>query len=206
MTALLLLRRHWLPLLLVIALGAQLVRTAAIDADRDAQRALAVDRGKILDASVAAVGATNGWPPNKRLKVEQLPLQIQRYGNAFREIREARARAQAQDLQHARTIEARDLKITMEKQDAITTRLAAELRRADDYARGVRAAREGSAGDLDPGRSGAAHLPATADAAGNPARAGAAALLDDDVRICTTNTVKAEGWSDYWREVFSEPR
>jgi hypothetical protein len=30
--------------------------------------------------------------------------------------------------------------------------------------------------------------------------------MDDDLRICTTNTVKAEGWSEYWREVFSEPR
>ncbi|APR53374.1 hypothetical protein CA223_05540 [Sphingomonas koreensis] len=208
MTALLLLRRHWLPVLLLIALGGQLVRTASIDADRDAQRELASTRGRILEASVSAVGAANGWTAAKRLKVEQLPLQIQLYGNAFREIREARARAAAEDLRRARAIEARDLKIATEKQDAITTRLAAELRRADDYARArrMRAAGEGRAGAGDPGGGRAADLSAAAQAAGDPARAGDASVLDDDVRICTTNTVKAEGWGEYWREVFSAPR
>lgn len=198
--------RHWLAALLLVALGAQLVLTAVIDADRDAKRELAAERGRIIDTAVAAAGATNGWPATKRLRPEQLALQIQLYGNAFREVREARARAKAQDLQHARAVERRDLEIMKETQDVLSTRLASELRRADDYARRLRAATEGGSSQADPGGGGAADLPAPADAAGDPPRTGEAALLDDDVRICTTNTVKAEGWGEYWLELFSAPR
>lgn len=200
--------RHWFPLLLGVVIAAIVANTVSIDADRDAQRALATERGQILDASVAAAGVANGWPATKRLKVEQLPEQIQRYGKAFDQVRLAAQTARADGEAEARAVETRDIKIMKEHQDALSRKLAAELRRADDYARRLRAAREGSAGGADPGRAGEAGGPAArADTTGGADGAGGAPLLDEeDIRICTANTVKAEGWQDWYGETFAQPR
>ncbi len=202
------LRRHWLPIVLGVLIAAIVANTVAIDADRDAQRALAAERGRILDASVAAAGVVNGWSATKRLKVDQLPRQIQLYGKAFDQVRLAAQTARADGEAEARAIEARDIKIMQEHQDALSRKLAAELRRADDYARRLRAAREGGSAGADSGRAGEAGGPAAgADAAGGADRAGPAPLLDDeDIRICTANTVKAEGWQDWYGQTFALPR
>lgn len=201
-------RRHWLPIVLGVVIAAIVANTVAIDADRDAQRALADRRGQILDASVAAVGVVNGWPATKRLKVDQLPQQIQLYGKAFDQVRLAAQTARADGEAEARAVETRDIKIMQEHQDALSRKLAAELRRADDYARRLRAAREGGSAGADPGRAGeAGGAAAGADAAGGADRAGRASLLDDeDIRICTANTVKAEGWQDWYGQTFALPR
>ncbi|MCP3729241.1 hypothetical protein M9978_02270 [Sphingomonas sp. MG17] len=197
-------RQHWRGILLATIAAAVVANTLAIDADRDRQRELANARGAVLEQSVAAAGAANGWPATMRLKAEQLPLQIQLYGNALREIRTKTAAARAADLGRARDVEGRDLAIMKEQQDALSKKLAAELRRADDYARRLR--RQQSPAGSNSGGGRAADLPAAADAAGDPARAGNPALLDDDVRICTRNTVIAEGWAEFWARVFAEPR
>lgn len=201
-------RRHWLPIAHGVVIAAIIINTVAIDADRDAQRALAAERGQILDASIAAAGVVNGWPATKRLKAEQLPRQIQLYGKAFDQVRLAAQTARAEGEAEARAIETRDIKIMQEHQDELSKKLAAELRRADDYARRLRAAREGSLGGADPGRaSEAGGSTARADAAAGADRPGGTPLLDEeDIRICTANTVKAEGWQDWYRETFALPR
>lgn len=206
--ALELFRRHWLPIVLGLVIAAIVANTVAIDADRDAQRALADKRGQVLDASVAAVGVVNGWPATKRLKVDQLPQQIQLYGKDFDRLRIAAQAARADGEAEARAVETRDIKIMQEHQDALTRKLAAELRRADDYARRLRAAREAGSAGTDPGRAGeAGGSAARADAARGADRAGGATLMDDeDIRKCTINTVKAEGWQDWYRETFAQPR
>lgn len=202
------LRRHWLPIVLGVVIAAIVANTVVIDADRDAQRALAAERGQILDASVAAAGVVNGWPATKRLKVDQLPRQIQLYGKAFDQVRLAAQTARADGEAEARVVEARDIKIMQEHQDALSRKLAAELRRADDYARRLRAAREGGSAGADPGRAGeAGGSTARADTAGGADRAGRTSLLDEeDIRICTANTVKAEGWQDWYGQTFALPR
>lgn len=206
MSMLSILRRHWLPILLVGFLVMNAVQLHAIDKDRDKHRALAEQRGKILDGAVDAVGAANGWPSTVRLKVEQLPAQIQLYGNFIRDTRAASQRAKAEDLSHARAIETRDLEIMKETQDALTKKLANELRRADDYALRLRAATDRATTGRS-GGSGESDVPATADASGTLARTSPAPFMDEsDIRICTTNTVKTEGWREFWAEVFATPR
>jgi hypothetical protein len=204
MMPLALLRRHWLPVLLLAIAAGIVWNTVALDADRDTQRARADAAELILRGSIDAAGAVNGWPATQRLKAEQLPLQIQLYGKALDAVRRKTAEAKTADLNHARAVEARDIEIMKEQQDALTTKLAAELRRADDYARRLRS--QAGATGSDPGRGGAAGVSAIADAAGAPDRAGQAALLDGDIRICTENTVKAEGWAEFWARVFADPR
>jgi hypothetical protein len=202
------LRRHWLPIVLGVVIAAIVAKTVAIDADRDAQRALAAERGQILDASVAAAGVANGWPATKRLKVDQLPEQIQRYGKAFDQVRLAAQTARADGEAQARAIEARDAKISKEHQDELSQRMATELRRAADYARRLRDQLAGlSAAGTDRGAGEAGGAAAHTDAAAAADRTGSTPLLDeDDIRICTANTVKAEGWQDWYRETFAQPR
>jgi hypothetical protein len=199
-------RRHWKAIAVGLVLLAMILRLAIVTGARDRAQDLADRRGALIEQSIDAVGAANGWPAGRRLKLEQLPLQIQHYGNLIREVRAARARALAEDLAHARAIEARDATTTKEHQDALSRKLADALRRADDYARRLRAGAGIGAG-ADSGGSGAADLPATADAAGAAAGAGGAAQLDAaDIRICTRNTVIAEGWAQYWADAFADPR
>lgn len=194
---------HWRGILTGFVVAALVWRIIAIDADRDAQRMRADAADALLSTSIDAVGAANGWPTTRRLKREQLPVQIQLYGNALRDIGRKTAEAKAADLTRARDIEARNLTIMKELQDALSAKLAAELRRADDYARRLR--QQAGATRADPGRGGTADLSAPADTAGAPDRAGEAAIVDD-VRICTENTVKAEGWAEFWARVFADPR
>lgn len=199
-------RRHWKTIAIALVLLGLVVRLAIVTSARDRAQDLADRRGALLEQSVDAVGAANGWTVPKRLKLDQLPMQIQLYGNFIRDARAARARALAQDLAHARDIEARDATITKEHQDALSRKLADALRRADDYARELRARAAGSAG-AGTGGGRAADLPAAAGASGAAAGAGGTAELDaDDIRICTRNSVIAEGWADYWAAAFAEPR
>jgi hypothetical protein len=201
-------RRHWLPIVLGVVIAAIVANTVALDADRDAQRALATERGQILDAAVAAAGVVNGWPATTRLKVGQLPQQIQLYGKAFDQVRLAAQTARADNEAAARRVEARDAQISREHQDELSQRMAAELRRAADYARRLRDQLAGfSTAGTDGGAGKAGGAAALADAAGAPDRTGREALMDeDDIRRCTANTVKAEGWQDWYRETFAQPR
>lgn len=200
--------RHWVAVLLGVALAAIVANTIAIDADRDAQRTLAKERGMILDQSVAAASVVNGWPDTKRLRVEQLPAQIQLYGKAFDQVRTAAATAKADDLQFARDVETRAARIAQEQTHDINAKLVEARRLAADRARALRlrAEREGRAAAADRGGGGDADLSAPANATRDPAGAGAAAELDEDLEIAAENTVKAEGWREYWLKLFGEDR
>lgn len=47
----------------------------------------------------------------------------------------------------------------------------------------------------------AVSMPFTPNAAVDPAGAGGRAVMDDDAVICTANTVKAQGWLDWYEQV-----
>ena len=52
-----------------------------------------------------------------------------------------------------------------------------------------------------------APVPGTPNAPGGPSGGSEAPFVDaDDAVICTENTVKLEGWADWWREVSAVPR
>lgn len=109
-------------------------------------------------------------------------------------VRAKTAQAQADDALHARTVEiAQDTK-TQEIANGLQARMDAANAMAASYAKRVRDDAQAAAG----GGSGAAHLPGSANAASGTVEARAAALLDEDAVICSTNTVLLDGWRDWW--------
>lgn len=105
---------------------------------------------------------------------------------------EARLRATAAALEQARQTEAMHARATREANDALFSELA------DARARlAVHLARLRDQGDQGGARP--AGLPTTADAAGIVDRADRAAVLADDLRRCTDNTVRlinAQAWAE----------
>jgi len=116
-------------------------------------------------------------------------------------VQAAAEKARADDLSHAALVKARDDATAKEMNDALSTRLADARRTADAYAAGLREARHRA----DQGSAGGAYLPAVADAAGKPVGPGEETQLDD-ARFCAENTVKAEGWREWWNKVSAAPR
>lgn len=53
----------------------------------------------------------------------------------------------------------------------------------------------------DTSGAGAASMPFTPAAAVDPDRASGRAIMDDDAIICTANTIKAQGWLDWYEQV-----
>ena len=113
------------------------------------------------------------------------------------DVKAATAKAHAEDLAHARAVEARNAAIAQETQDDLTTRLAAARADADRFAARLRAqAGAGGGGEHDAGMSVAAAATGGADGAGEEAVV--------DARVCAENTVKAEGWREWWLRVSAD--
>ena len=105
----------------------------------------------------------------------------------------AAEKARADDLAHAKAVEAQQSAITQEASRDLEQKLADARRIADDYARRLQSATP----QADPGRGGAEDLPRAPDTSGSAPGAGVDPLLDD-LRICSENTVKAQAWLDWW--------
>jgi hypothetical protein len=117
-----------------------------------------------------------------------------RFNEFAADVRANTATAHAADQAHARRVEAAQSAVTQGATRDLETQLADARRVAADYARRLRA----EAAQAHPGGGGTANLPAAAIPARPAAGAGGAALLDEDIRICTENTVKAEAWPAWW--------
>lgn len=116
--------------------------------------------------------------------------------------RTAAEQARANDLAHARIIEATYATIAQEKQNALESQLADARRNLADYVQRMRAT---TAADQSGG--GAARMSGDADSAGGFAAASGSALVPvADLDICAVNTVKAEGWRAWWTEITATPR
>ncbi len=116
--------------------------------------------------------------------------------NERQAIRDKTAVAKAQDAAHAAKVEGNDTKIAMGKNDAIQKRRAAGRAAELDRLRRARAstAAASSSGDTP--------VPAAAEAAaGVDGEGGASDLLQSDNLICIDNTIKLEGWQEWWKEV-----
>jgi hypothetical protein len=111
-------------------------------------------------------------------------------------LRATAAKAHADDLTHARAVETRQAQINQENQDALLSRLADARADADAYARQLRANRAAGA---DSGGGAGTDLPGATDAAGLSAHADRVAELD--AQACAANTVIADGWQRWWRDV-----
>jgi hypothetical protein len=106
------------------------------------------------------------------------------------------ALAQAQDAAHAAQVE-RD-------QEKIRSESDAEIRRRIDAAVASVRARTAPA---DSGSGGKSGMSEAADSAGSASGAGQAAVVSaDDLAICAENTVKAEGWQAWWKDVSAVAR
>lgn len=117
--------------------------------------------------------------------------------------RAATAQAQAADQAHARDVEHRDAGISQEAQNDLTKQRDDAVARAADYARRLRA---GTA-ESPVGGGSATGLPVPAGAAGAADGAGATAVVPAaDLTVCAENSVKAQGWPDWWRKVSAAPR
>ena len=110
-------------------------------------------------------------------------------------IRAASAKAIADNIADVRAKESDAATIVEDKQHDLESQLADARRLAADYARRMRT---GAAG-TDPRDAGAATIGKVASTPSDPLGSGGVSLLDeDDVRICTDNTVKALGWPEYY--------
>jgi hypothetical protein len=110
----------------------------------------------------------------------------------------AQAEARAADLQHARDVETAQTRIKEEVTRDLEGKLASARAAADDYARRLRNQAAQGGGD----RAGLSFTPAAASAADG---AGEATVLDD-LRACADNTVKAEGWRDWWIKISGDAK
>jgi hypothetical protein len=114
----------------------------------------------------------------------------------------ASAQAQADAEASARRIEASQTRATQEATRDLQTQLAAARAAASAYAARLRV----SAGAVTGGASKADSAGAT-QSAGATAGGGALPLMDDDdLLICSENTVKAQGWLAWWRKISAIPR
>jgi Tfp pilus assembly protein PilV len=113
----------------------------------------------------------------------------------------AAEKARADDLAHAREVEARDAETAKENERAYSTQLA-DARAA--LARYVSLHQPSAA---DPGRSGTAGLPGTAVSTVVPDRAGSEALVAvADLDVCAVNTTRLEQVRAWWAETIAAPR
>jgi|GEM_PF-5977280 len=108
------------------------------------------------------------------------------------DVRQKTAEAQAEDIAHARVIEQAQEQARKEAYHDIDEKLAAARADADAYVRRMLAKAA-----TDQGSGGGTGVPGAAEPAGEPADTDTTAILDD-ARICAENTVKAEGWSEWW--------
>lgn len=112
------------------------------------------------------------------------------------EVERAAAESHAEDLQHALNVERTNQRIAQEKQHELEGQLAAARGAVARYVGLQRDARS------DLGSPAGAGGPEASDTPRDPARTGETALVPvEDLEVCAENTVKAEGWQDWWREV-----
>ena len=105
----------------------------------------------------------------------------------------AQAQAQADNLSRVREIERANAAKTQEIQSDLETQLADARVAGAGYAERLRLAREAVAR-----AAGAAGMPVKGDPASVAADARGEADLAENIRICSENTVKAEGWQHWW--------
>lgn len=116
--------------------------------------------------------------------------------NERQAVRDKTALAKAQDAEHAAKVEASDTKIQMGKNDAIQKRRAAGRDGELDRLRRARAAKTDSSGRRDETMSVATEAAGGVDGEGE-----ASDVLQSDNLICIDNTIKLEGWIEWWTEV-----
>lgn len=105
-------------------------------------------------------------------------------------VREAQLQAKINAVEKARAVEAAYVQGTKDANDALLPAMDAAN---DSLARYLARLRP----QADPGGAGRAGLPTTADAADIVDRADQAAVLADDLRICTENTVRLRNAQDW---------
>lgn len=109
--------------------------------------------------------------------------------------------AQAADKAHAAQVAQQYTQISQETQDALTDKLQDARTQLADYARRMRA--NAQAAD-NHGSGSAAGVPEASGAAEVADGSGADTLIPtsrSDLEICTENSVKAQGWQDWYKQV-----
>ena len=107
----------------------------------------------------------------------------------------ASAKAAADNIAHVQAVETRDEQIRQEQTNALSTQITDARAAAARYASMHHPA-------ADQGHAGDGRVPQAADAAGAVAGASAEAVVPAaDLDICAENTVKAQGWWDWWAKV-----
>jgi hypothetical protein len=109
--------------------------------------------------------------------------------------RAASAKAIADNIADVRSKETDAAVITEKANHDLESQLADARRLATDYARRVRAAAAGT----DQSGPGETRIGEATSTASHPFSAGGVPLLDEnDVRVCTDATVKAQGWQTFY--------
>ncbi len=110
----------------------------------------------------------------------------------------ASAQAKRLNEQRVATIIQKQNAVVSNREKDLAEKLDDARAAADDYLRRMRFAAAAAAAN----RSQGSQAGATADAARAAARPGEVPLLDEeDVRICTENTVIAQGWQGFWNDL-----
>ena len=127
-------------------------------------------------------------------RTDALKAERAEYAQDIANVRAATEKAYADDLLHVRDVKARQAQLSKRIEDELVPQLAAARADAARYAERLRSASKA------PGSGGAAaNLPGGPDAPSGPAGAGQTAELD--AIACAENTVKAQGWQDWYASV-----
>lgn len=132
-------------------------------------------------------------------RTETLHNTVVAYQNFQNEVKNKTEAAQVADQKHADTIHAQDEAIRTKNETSLQARLDAAQSAAADYAAKLR-----NQSKTNSGSGGAPSSSPAANPSGTTPDAGKDPVLDD-ARICAENTVKAQGWLDWWKEVSAVP-
>ena len=119
--------------------------------------------------------------------------EITRLEKAIADVREATAKAKADDLANKIRVEAEQAKVQSDAETKLRHDLAAARAAVERLRRAPQA---------DTGGGRGTDLPGTSDAASIPDGAGGDAVIPfADAVICADNSVKVQGWQDWWASV-----
>jgi hypothetical protein len=156
-------------------------------------------QSEVVTATTAAAHA--------RLPVatKDVPDQIDKLGDALDKVETAGDAAVAKNATNNTRIETAQNQATKDVSNDIDTKIAAaRAAGAADYARRMQAGGGAAQHSGDAGQLGGAQ----ASNATAPADGGSAASIVDakDRDICSDNTIKAEGWQDFWNKLIAIPQ
>lgn len=125
------------------------------------------------------------------------------YQNLQNEVKNKTEAAKVADEKHANDIHQKDEAVRIDHEQTIQDQLDRAKSAAADYARELR--RKATGDTRSVGSSGVGPVAPTPGTTADPGKGSVVDETEDDLQICAENTVKAQGWPDWWHSIQAVP-